>query len=242
MAVAAPKVHYKLSEDLQNLHLDAQVILYILHLSKLNVPGLGDFHFHSGLNRLGTPVIWQGVPYEPFLANFSGMEITGRGKANRPTMTLGNTTGLITGLAGSYNDLVGIQLTRIRTMRRYLDAANFAQGNPQADPNVEFPRDVFFIQQRLRENPVQVDFSLGSPLDLDGVELPARQIVRNLCTWEYKGDGCFYANQNGYFDSNDNRTGDPRMDQCSKRLSGCKCRFGENGQLPFSSFPALTLI
>lgn len=85
------------------------------------------------------------------------------------------------------------------------------------------------------ENPVMVQFALQSALDLDGVLIPARQIIRNVCTWQYRGDGCFY-NGGPVADENDNPTTDPNKDRCSRRLSGCKKRFGNNGVLPFGSF------
>ena len=48
-----------------------------------------------------------------------------------------------------------------------------------------------------------------------------------MCTWcirgKYKsGDGCDYAEQNGYFDKHGNRVDDPAQDQCSGMLNtGC---------------------
>ena len=40
-----------------------------------------------------------------------------------------------------------------------------------------------------------------------------------------------------YFDKDDNVVNTLAADVCGKRLSSCKKRFGENGVLPFGSFP-----
>ncbi|MCP1507242.1 lambda family phage minor tail protein L [Pseudomonas marginalis] len=39
-----------------------------------------------------------------------------------------------------------------------------------------------------------------------------------------------------------NPTDDPAKDQCKGCLSSCKLRFGENNELSFGGFPAVSLI
>lgn len=229
----------KLSQELQKLGPDALLSLFVLRLSKLG-GGIPDFYFHPGTNELSQGVLWQGIRYEPYPAEVGGFEVSGTGSIPRPTLSLANVTGVFTGLAGSYDDLIGVQVERVRTFVRFLDAANFEAGNPEADPTAEFPRDRYTVAQKVMENPVMVQFALQSALDLDGVLIPARQIIRNVCTWQYRGDGCFY-NGGPVADENDDPTTDPNKDRCSRRLSGCRKRFGENGILPFGSFPALGL-
>ena len=90
-----------------------------------------------------------------------------------------------------------------------------------------------------------VQFELSSALDFNGVQLPRRQIVANVCWWlscgGYRGPYCGYTGE-ACFDRNDNPVTDPALDRCGGRLSSCKCRFGEHNPLPFGSFPAADLI
>ena len=37
-------------------------------------------------------------------------------------------------------------------------------------------------------------------------------------------------------------TDDPALDKCGGRLSDCKLRFGEYGELPFGGYPASSLV
>lgn len=230
----------KLEAELQKLDMSFVVQLMIIHLSQM-ASGAPDFYFHSGLNGISQPVTWQGIVYEPYPAEYTGFEISGEGSAPRPSLSLANLSGAMTGLAGNYNDLIGVRVTRVMTFRRYLDAVNFAEGNPEADPTVEFPRQVFEVGQKLAENPVFMQFSLNSPIDVEGVQLPRRQIVRNVCTWQYRGDGCFY-NGPPVADEYDRITTDTTKDRCSKSLNGCRLRFGVNGILNYGSFPSLSLL
>lgn len=230
----------KLEAELQKLDMDAIVQFFILHLSEANA-AIPDFHFHSGLNGISQPVVWQGITYEPYPAEMVGYEINGDGAPPRPALSIANLQGTMTGLVGNYRDLIGITCTRILTYRKFLDAVNFANGNPEADPTVEFPRQTFEVGQKLGENPVQVQFSLNSVIDIEGVQLPRRQIVKNVCTWQYRGDGCFYSGP-PVANENDIRVTTLAEDKCSKSLNGCRLRFGQYGILNYGSFPALSLL
>lgn len=230
----------KLELELQRLDMDAIIELFILHLG-VKSPALSDFHFHSGLNGVSQPIVWQGQQYEAYPAQLSGFKMSGEGAAARPALTIANLTGTMTGLAGSFRDLIGVPVSRIITYRKFLDEVNFPSGNPTADPTVEFPRQTFEIGQKIGENPVQMQFSLNSVIDIEGVFIPRRQIVRNVCTWQYRGDGCFYdgpPRANEY----DVIVSTYEADKCSKTLNGCRLRFGQNGILNYGSFPALSLL
>ena len=52
------------------------------------------------------------------------------------------------------NDLTGATFTRIRTMARFIDAANFSGGsNPLGtpDPTAEFKRQVYTVDRKSKE-------------------------------------------------------------------------------------------
>ena len=66
-------------------------------------------------------------------------------------------------------------------------------GNPTADPNAKFPDDVFVIDRMSDETPGQVTYELAPAWDVEGVQLPRRQVVANICPWTYKADPCNWA-------------------------------------------------
>jgi lambda family phage minor tail protein L len=107
--------------------------------------------------------------------------------------------------------------------------------NPTADPTASFPDDVFFIEQRTLETREVVEFQLAAAFDFQGLQLPRRPIIQNVCIWKYRGPECGWTG--GYFDINDNPTS-AASDACSKRLSGCQCRYGSTAPLPYGAFPA----
>jgi len=160
----------------------------------------------------------------------------------RPRLRVANVTGAITALVLTYQDLVGAKITRKRTLAKYLDAVNFEGGvNPTADPLAEFADDVYYVDRKSRETRDVVEFELAASFDLEGVTLPRRQIVQNVCPWRYRGSECGYTGM-AYFDANDQAVGSSSLDVCGKRLSSCKARFGQNAELPFGGFPAAGLI
>lgn len=202
--------------------------------------GGGIVRFHAGTNGLRNSVVWQGNTYEPFPIQATGFEVSGQ-QMPRPKLAVANVSGVITALLAT-SELLGAKVIRRRTMVKYLDAANFPGGtNPTADPNAHLPDEIYYIAQKTQENHAIVEFELGSPIDLQGVTIPRRQIVANLCLWRYRGDGCGYAG-GPVADENDIPTSVLANDKCSKRLSGCKLRFGDNNELPYGGFPAAGLV
>ena len=160
----------------------------------------------------------------------------------RPRLRVANVTGAITALVLTYQDLVGAKITRKRTLAKYLDAVNFSGGsNPTADPLAEFADDIYYVDRKSRETRDVVEFELAASFDLEGVTLPRRQIVQNVCPWRYRGSECGYTGSN-YFNANDQSVVSSIQDICGKRLASCQVRFGQNAELPFGGFPAAGLI
>lgn len=220
--------------QLQNYSLDAWVELFVLEIPGQSSP----VYFCSDVNELGQSVIWQGNTYQEYPIEASGMGVNGQDEV-RPTLTISNVSGLISGLVTQFSDLVGSKVTRKRTKVIYLDAANFSDGNPTADPNSYLPDEIYFVNQKVQENKLQAEFELASALDLDGFQLPRRQVIANICPWVYRGGECGYTGTD-YFDYQDNPVTTFDEDVCGKRPSSCRCRFnagGGNNPLPFGGFP-----
>ena len=188
------------------------------------------YRFHNGTNATNNgQITWAGNGYARLPIEAEGFEYAGTGSLPRPTLRVSNLFGTITSiLLALPNGLEGAKLTRIRTLARYLDAANFPGGvNPfgTPDPTARFPDEVFYISQKTQENRDVVEFQCAAAFDLAGVRLPRRQAIANICQWRYRSAECGYTGT-AYFDANDNPASLASADVCGKRLSSCEKRFG----------------
>ncbi len=210
----------------------------LLEFYEVDLTALGDsvYRFYFGTNELTQPVTWQGEVYTPWAGQGVGFDYSSNGSLPRPKLTLANTSGSITALVLSFQDCTGAKVTRKRTMAKFLDAVNFAAGNPSEDPDSHFPDQIWFIDRRSHEDKNWIEFELTAAFDVTGVRLPRRQIIQNLCPWRYRGSECGYTGTD-YFKADDTAVGSSALDVCGKRLSSCKARFGETAELPFGGFP-----
>ncbi|AHF77897.1 Minor tail protein L [Sodalis praecaptivus] len=223
--------------DVQNIEQDALLVLYEVDLSYIG----GDlYRFHSGLNGLRQSVVWQGNTYQPYPVEASGFEANGKGTSNRPTLTLANISGLITGINQDFDDAVGAIVTRREVYEQYLDAENFDNGNPQADPTMESVNR-YEIEQCTAQQAEFVTYTLCLPCETDGALLPARTILADVCQWVYRSADCGYTG-GPVADEFDQPTSDGTKDKCGKRLGSCKLRFGATSPLNTSAFPAANKI
>jgi len=109
--------------------------------------------------------------------------------------------------------------------------ASFSQnpfGTP--DPTVEFPREIYYISQKVNENRDYVEFALSAAFDLQGVRAPRRQCIANICQWVYRSTECGYLGT-AYFNESDVSVGSAALDVCGKRTSSCRIRFAANSNL-----------
>ena len=178
--------------NLQSINPSAIIELFTLQLST-SLHGSNDiFRFHAGssLNANGE-IVWDGDSYLRFPIQVSGFAFQ-KGQLPRPKMTVSNAgvipgTGIISAILLSVNettagnDLTGATVTRIRTLAKFIDAVNFADNtNATADPNAEFPQEIYLIDRKASENREVVEFELAAPTDLAGVRIPGRQATRSL--------------------------------------------------------------
>jgi len=215
----------------------------IVELYELDSTAIGGSitRLHAGTNSLRTAVIWQGNEYTPFPIEASGFEFSGKGTLPRPTVKVANVTGLIGALVRELDDLMGAKFTRKRTLVKFLDAVNFPGGvNPTADPSAHLPDDVYYVDRKVGESKLMVEFELAASFDVAGVMLPRRYVVQNVCPWAYRGADCGYTGTN-YYDTNDVAVGTLAEDACGKRLVSCKLRFGDAQPLSYGGFPAAGL-
>ncbi|CAQ86509.1 MULTISPECIES: phage minor tail protein L [Photorhabdus] len=224
-----------ITSGIQALSPSALIELFELDLSVTKSGG--KLLFHAGTNELSEPIIWQGKTYNPWPIAASGFDKNGQGKLPRPKMQISNFDGIISAEIQANEDLIGCKIIRKLTLARFLDATNFKDGNPMADPNQHFADEIWFIDQKTFEDRDIVEFELASAFDLMGVQLPNRQIIKNSCQWQYRSAECGYTGP--YFDKDDNLTTTPSADFCTKRLSSCRARrnYFADGIIAFGGFP-----
>lgn len=219
--------------EIQSLSPTALLEFFVLDTT--NMVGGTIMRFHAGTNGLLDSVVWQGQTYIPLPIKADGFDITTKGTLPRPKMTVANAGGLLSAEVRNFNDFVGSKVIRKRTFLKYLDAVNFTGGtNPDADPNQHLPDDVWYVERKMTENRYLIEFELSSAMDLQGVQLPARQIIQQSCMWRYRGTECGWTGSR--YDKNNQPTTDPAEDICAKTLSACKARFGYN-PIRFGGFP-----
>lgn len=182
----------KLAVELQSLSPSAIIELYELDVD-MSSPGTSVYYFHAGTNEVNTGIVWNGRTYTPLPLSVTGFDVTIAGQLPRVKVQLSNTSLLFTSLAINFNDLLKSKLTRRRTFARFLDAVNFPLGNAEADPTVELPSDVFYAERKVSENKHIVEMEFASRFDVEGVKLPRRQVLANVCPWAFRGTTCGYT-------------------------------------------------
>jgi len=175
--------------DLQNINPSSIIELFTLQL-KNSLHGSNSIYcFHNGtsLNNNGE-IFWQGNSYQRFPIQANGFAFQ-RGKLPRPKITISNATGFMSSILNTINainpgnDLTGATVTRIRTLAKFIDAANFTGGVNifgTPDPNSEFPKEIYFVDRKATENRNIVEFELAAVFDLAGVRAPKRACTREI--------------------------------------------------------------
>lgn len=215
--------------EFQSLQPSSIIELFELQLTAA-LHGSNDvYRFHAGANANNNgDVVWAGNTYQRFPIEADGFEYGGQGQLPRPKVRVSNVFGTITAvLATLPSGLERAKVTRIRTLARYLDAANFPGSvNPfgTPDPSAEFPREIYYIDRKTTENRDVIEFELAASFDLQGVRAPKRQCVANICPWVYRSAECGYTEPN-YYTAADEPTASSALDVCGKRLSSCELRF-----------------
>lgn len=218
------------SQEALKLSQDSKIYLFTLDLNAIGINQI--YRFTPEKQANGSNVFFQGFEFTPHPIEATGFEKSNQGRSATPQLRVSNIGGLISALTEQNSDLVGARLTRQKTYAKYLD------GGSEANPLIEANPEVYIVARKPSEDDVQVTFELQDIASFGNLKTPRRRLSKYLCQWRYRSSGCGYTVAK-YFDKNDNATGDPNVDVCGKRLSSCKCRFGQNAELPFGAFPAV---
>ena len=180
-------VNSKVFSSLQDINPSAIIELFTLQLSTALHGANTIYRFHAGSNlNANGKIVWAGNEYLRFPVQASGFAFQ-KGQLPRPKLIISNATGLISSIlltvneTTTGNDLTGATVTRIRTLAKFIDAVNFADGtNATADNTAEFPQEIYSIDRKATETRDIVEFELAAPTDLAGVRIPGRQATRSI--------------------------------------------------------------
>ena len=183
--------------ELQKINPSSVIELFTLALDNTLHGATTVYRFHNGANmNANGEVVWAGNSYQRFPIECNGFEYSGEGTLPRPTIRISNILGTITSYiltvneTSPGNDLNGAKLTRIRTLARYIDAANFSGGsNPYGTPDTSaaFPEEIYFLDHKTIENRDFVEWECCAAFDLANVRVPLRQVTRT----DFPGVGTF---------------------------------------------------
>ena len=176
--------------DIQKVNPSAIIELFTLTLDNTLHGATTVYRFHAGTNLdANGKIVWAGNDYLRFPVQATGFAYQ-RGQLPRPTLTVSNMgTPSISAIlltvnqTTAGNDLTGAKVVRIRTMARFLDAANFSGStNPfgTPDPNAEFPQEIYYVDRKSAEYREIVSWELAAVFDLAGIRSPKRQCTRSL--------------------------------------------------------------
>ena len=176
--------------DIQKVNPSAIIELFTLTLDNALHGATTVYRFHAGTNLdANGKIVWAGNDYLRFPVQATGFAYQ-RGQLPRPTLTVSNMGSpsisailLTVNQTTAGNDLTGAKVVRIRTMARFLDAANFSGAtNPfgTPDPTAEFPQEIYYIDRKKAENREIVSWELAAVFDLAGIRSPKRQCTRSL--------------------------------------------------------------
>ena len=174
-------------DNLQSINPSAIIELFTLQLSTALHGANTIYRFHAGSNlNANGQIVWDGNAYLRFPIQATGFAFQ-KGQLPRPKIAISNATGLVSAILLTVNeettgnDLTGATVTRIRTLAKFIDAVNFADGtNATADNTAEFPQEVYSIDRKSAETRETVEFELAAPTDLAGVRIPKRQCTRSI--------------------------------------------------------------
>lgn len=210
---------------------DAPITLFMIDATALG----GTIEYGT---NCGQDVTFGTQLYTHYSAQFDGFGIREDGRSNSPTVRIVSNPWIKT-FVKSYDQGRNATFTRIRTYRRFL-----ADGS-DPDPTQTFPPEIYRIERMSSMDESMIEWELSAATDLEGLSFPLRVIIKDHCDYIYRvrnssntawiyGD-CPYTGSS-MWDKNDQPTGDPRLDDCAGKLTGCRLRFMP-APLPFRGFP-----
>lgn len=178
-----------IAKDLQKLDPGSELVcLYELEYVK------GSFiYFMSGLDTDLSEVQMRDYSnnsqintYVAIPAQMQGLEYKNDGAIARPTITIANVINTFSNAIGTiqYDSFLGLKFIKRTTLKKYLHGESAA-----TNPPTEFPRDIYLMDRIKAKTKTTIQIECVAPFDLEGIRIPARNILPDRCPFIYQGAG-----------------------------------------------------
>lgn len=178
-----------IAKDLQKLDPGSELVcLYELEYVK------GSFiYFMSGLDTDLSEVQMRDYSnnsqintYIAIPAQMQGLEYKNDGAIARPTITIANVINTFSNAIGTiqYDSFLGLKFIKRTTLKKYLHGESAA-----TNPPTEFPRDIYLMDRIKAKTKTTIQIECVAPFDLEGIRIPARNILPDRCPFIYQGAG-----------------------------------------------------
>ena len=184
-----------IATDLQTQEIDSPIV----DLFELTLPDGSTVYFHPGKDDNFADIQFKDKTpdgsgnytertYTSIPVAMDGLEIQADGATSRPTISMANIgTTVLTGHSNlTYDDLVGMDVTRRQTLEKYLKGGS-AYNSATNVPPVELNSVKYKVDRISSETNIAVVFELAVAYDLEGIQLPRRVVVGKYCSWMYQG-------------------------------------------------------
>ena len=198
---------------------NALIEVFELEIPNSDIGGAGEdkLYFHAGVSSSDANIQWYSlksesnygstssgdykqVSYSAYPLEATGFERRATGTLPRPSIRFANINAYFNTYLSNFDDLLGAKIIRRRTLQKYLTT----------NPPVELHREIYYIERKVTENGIMVEFELASSFDAQGIKLPRRTIVAARCSWKYKDTtqgGCDWPTDCKWDSVNQNTTG-----------------------------------
>jgi lambda family phage minor tail protein L len=218
--------------------LDPDTVVELFELDYSNLAGdPGNPAWTTKFSNQRVSVYLDSDEYIPLPIRCRGFEISSDGSVPRPTITVANGNGLISGLI----DAIGGSLTGATLYRRTVFARNLDGGSHPDSRQVWEPGDAWRIERKIRHTRFTIEFQLSAKVDIQNTRLPGRSVDATLCPFTYKAaTTCKWDPTGGpWFDGDGESLPDANGDACGLRPSDCTKRFSSRGEpARFGGYPA----
>lgn len=199
-------------------------------------------------------VSFGGQLYDHIPCELTDVERNATGEMMAPKFSVPNAKKFASALVNQYKDMVGAEVTRIKTFEQFLD------GKPGADPEAIQHFDIFVVEQKVALNKTYGQWELRVLADTGDRHVPGRTAMKDVCPFDYpywdpdtgtriipERLPCPYRGYNsGHMFTEDNEpTDDPMLDRCDHRVNGgCMARTPgwPDGIMLFGGFPGMSRI
>ncbi len=178
--------------------LDNYVVLDLFELQLEATEGYLRFHGSKNFSR---DIIFKGQLYTFIPCELSNIESSSGGKQSKPIIKIANINNYISYILKDRSDLIGNSFIRKKILAKDLDIENFDAGiNPFGTSNFKtyIAFDEYIVNLKKLENKEHVEIELATKIDLQNLNIPARKITNDTCSWCYRCYGCNYGSTPDY--------------------------------------------